>query len=768
MSLVAIVLSIVAIVLVASNISSLKDKIRILEQRLNYTQGELNKLKGQAPTPTEPNINNQQTVTTQTVLTQSAPTQSAPTPTVWENPAPKAPAEHIPTPPQPTYRPPMPQVNTPKINNNVETVIGKNIIAWCAAVLIFIGLISFGVLVYASVSEGLKIFTLFAISTIITIIGTVLSLKKKNPFTITLTGCGLGSIYISILITHIHFEAINDTTSFALLLVWLVGSLLMAKLINSPAISIIAHIGMAISICVAYIYGLSDDKLLLILCYQIISSFVLIGGNLICCKKTYYAGLLVSFGITLVSSIAMNIYFSNDSAYGYGSAISVVAFLIQFMTSAVLTAIIALDTDEISSSEVKVGLQIANKFIFILSVILNILIPSFAYFDEVMDKGNLRFTLPFIICIGIFAIHFIVSFILARCKKIDYSFEIINAVFTTVCTLLSTLSIAFVLSLQGETVILSFAFIISIVMFIVYFFTKKKIYNLLGTLYLFSDLVFALIFFSGNMVTKFSFIFALGYFVFLMLIMACNYLFISDRSKNDNVLFKTFCYLTTYLSLIFCFGHSDFDYSGEFLLMILNILTIISIAVKFGKNSKGLTLLMHIVENSLLSANFFTLLAVGFSGKNFDSAEEALFIIISFLAIAVAFARVYEYYTSKQKEGLFLFLGIKVTLLILVAIHASTNVFNEQFTFSLILMFIALICIVSGFALKIKSIRLYGLIVTLICVLKLAVIDISGEDTMLRILALIGGGVICFAISALYSYMNKRLETTNKDTTFIA
>ena len=59
---------------------------------------------------------------------------------------------------------------------------------------------------------------------------------------------------------------------------------------------------------------------------------------------------------------------------------------------------------------------------------------------------------------------------------------------------------------------------------------------------------------------------------------------------------------------------------------------------------------------------------------------------------------------------------------------------------------------------KSKTLRLYGVVLSLLCVLKLVTYDVAGQTTILRVVAFIGGGMICFAISALYSYAVKKLD----------
>jgi hypothetical protein len=105
-----------------------------------------------------------------------------------------------------------------------------------------------------------------------------------------------------------------------------------------------------------------------------------------------------------------------------------------------------------------------------------------------------------------------------------------------------------------------------------------------------------------------------------------------------------------------------------------------------------------------------------------------------------------EYVTAVALNGLFL-----------AVLADLTTWFNRSYSLSLSCMFIALVIIALGFWSRTKPLRLYGLIVTMLCVLKVAIFDVWNADTLMRVIALIGGGLICFAIAALYSFSEKRL-----------
>jgi len=54
--------------------------------------------------------------------------------------------------------------------------------------------------------------------------------------------------------------------------------------------------------------------------------------------------------------------------------------------------------------------------------------------------------------------------------------------------------------------------------------------------------------------------------------------------------------------------------------------------------------------------------------------------------------------------------------------------------------------------------RLYGLVVVIVCILKLVTLDIGSVTSITRVVAFLGGAAICFGISALYNYAAKHFD----------
>jgi hypothetical protein len=110
---------------------------------------------------------------------------------------------------------------------------------------------------------------------------------------------------------------------------------------------------------------------------------------------------------------------------------------------------------------------------------------------------------------------------------------------------------------------------------------------------------------------------------------------------------------------------------------------------------------------------------------------------------------------KKRSAGLSIYLGAKFTVLVMV-ILSSYHAANYVLSISAFIL--AIIFIVIGFSLDIKSLRIYGLVVSLVCVVKLVMIDLTYDNTIGRAVSFFISGVLCFVISALYSIAEKKMH----------
>jgi uncharacterized membrane protein len=107
-----------------------------------------------------------------------------------------------------------------------------------------------------------------------------------------------------------------------------------------------------------------------------------------------------------------------------------------------------------------------------------------------------------------------------------------------------------------------------------------------------------------------------------------------------------------------------------------------------------------------------------------------------------------------------------VTALMLGVVDMFVEYDPSDYSWTLVVMACSLFLLVAGIWARIKELRLWGLVAIMICVLKLVTFDIRNVDDTMRIVALIAGGLICFAVSALYNYVVKQFDKRLGDEPF--
>jgi hypothetical protein len=139
--------------------------------------------------------------------------------------------------------------------------------------------------------------------------------------------------------------------------------------------------------------------------------------------------------------------------------------------------------------------------------------------------------------------------------------------------------------------------------------------------------------------------------------------------------------------------------------------------------------------------------------------EESVFIsglLVLFFAAILALFRVSLIFTNESRPAETIYSSVKCAVLFLVA--ASFFGVETEYIFSIILILTGLLYIIGGFSLKNDTLRGAGLALSIIAVIKMAILDVWQTDDFVRVIALITGGIICFVISAIYNKTAKKLK----------
>jgi len=662
-----------------------------------------------------------------------------------------------------------------KKSETMESWFGRNVLGIAASILVFVGLVFLGTLVYKQFTETMKILAMYVISAIVTGLGITLMVKKRNSFTEILVGCGCGCFFISILLTHVYFDRISDVAAFSLLLVWLIAILFLSKILSSILLSIVAHIGMIVSICFAFGLGLTDEKLALLLIYQGVSIAVILLGNILCCKKTYNFSVFVSLLLTIVASCFMwhrfteNVY--NAGSFPFSTTLPttaiVIAFAAQFLCASFLSYLLSVSTNRLQDETYRMTVHVVNKALWLAALVMNVYHITYrvALGMEAVSisasTANQQLTAVFVavlITVLVLLAHAAVTLLLSLKLNFNSNLETFSVLF------LSVVASVFLIILWGyqfgittEIPRISYLIILSLLLMLAKRISRNKTYAVGANAILAIDFLFMIFDGYRNLSNFGTIALSFGYICFYIGIIWAQYHLQSEEGKiKNNSLARLLSYVLVEVSLVSIILTSHIRYSMPILLLILTALNILLYLVRYdGNDNRYCTLKTTMFANELFLLTFDAVF-IAFSYKN--ETSNILYLILSALALGLAFCRINKVFDGSDNNAAGILTGTKLTVLTLAIVYGHTSWFDQAYCFSIACMLIALTCIILGFMGRVKSLRLYGLVLTLVCVLKLVTYDVSNLNTPLRVVALIFGGVICFIISAIYNYTTKKIE----------
>ncbi len=588
---------------------------------------------------------------------------------------------------------------------NMENAIGTSLMGVLASGLIFISIILFATLGLPYLSDVFKMLACYVIS-IVVIAVSMYKLEKHpgNKFFLSLSGCGVGALYISILLTNIYFEYIDDITLFIFITVWVFFMCALSK-IKSKLFAIIAHVGIMISVMFGTLLCMSESDMLkmlmltiffavstgtlyvihfdkqlikniLVNIFSMIDLFVLAGGAGFIID-TYFSGYFIFLGIIILAFLGVAMYCDwNDSNIAYG------------VVPLVYVVILLLSAGEFFETS-----EAVNIFAYVVSIIMLFAVEIKRSYYEILDNvGNVGKYL-----LQIFMIIFAWEAVAAQ----DASLEVL---------VIPMLALPlFVLGVWKENSLCKYAG-----MFMVF------------------------IFITGNVDIYVKFVVALVVLIGL---------YVVSYVKYETTAYKVCLHLLSIVFALKCIsgmiGEMATDYQTEGVLtyIIITVFNMIMFRVSYVRDES--TTVYNIVNAIAM--------AMGLSIIGSRTDWHILVILVVIAAFMVNSKRFLD--NGRFEAGIYV--GVKFTILLLV-IMASFD--TENYIVSILLILAAIVSIVIGFAFGYKALRIYGLVLSMISIVKLVMVDIHYENTLGNALSFFVSGVLCFAISMIYNYIGKKID----------
>ena len=657
-----------------------------------------------------------------------------------------------------------------KSDKNFENMFGKNILGFIAAGLIFIGIIAFGALIFTKITDMLKVFLLFFTSFAITGLGVFLHSRNKNAFTVSLTGCGIGSIFVSIFVTHLYFGMINDIMAFAMILLWGIATFFTSRKIDSKALVYIAHLGLIISTFLAIGYGQVDDKLIEIAVYQVLTIALLLIMDYRESKGLFKTASYIS----LIMNLILAIYCADILDVSHFDSFvkpSVLPVAIMIIFAIVNTAIHIISSRE----NVKYPLveNILSNILYFANMIgtqsciylysKNIYLfnhPEYTYtgknnyfntdYSNLIYHGEVNGFTTAHWTIIMFIVAMLALFIWINREGLASRITILSSMGYTA---VSGIMYAGVLSENNSFMIPGLLLLVAVSTFL-YYKTDELVYMISSLILLMVESIVIIPMLGEHY----------GFLLMYASILLAATFVLGFVHSRDWLKFGLATYImlnTSYLFSIMNFA----DYITEDETIGWVILTILNIIFKlaYDKYSTKDTLqkvskvFMGIGETILLAVNSFVIALSASDGWLSMDGYYSSTVLLAFVTFFLGMSKIKDVIENDNKF-IGLWYGLKFTWLTLYPMGMLTDFLDEQFVFSIMLMLVALACILFGFKFDVKSTRIYGLIVILASVLKIVILDMWGQDSIIRVVSLIIGGIICFAISAVYNHLEKKIE----------
>ncbi len=596
---------------------------------------------------------------------------------------------------------------------DLENVIGQSWMGIFASILIFISLILFATLLVPFLTDPIKMAAMYMVSVGFTVFGLIKLKQQNNKTYLAISSCGIGAIYISLLLSHLYFKAIGYLPLYVFILIWAAFVCYLSKL-RDKVFQIIGQVGISIALlfgCILCTQAQDAMKLFMLSLFFVLTASVF-----------YISSFSKQFNKNRINYI-----FNCLNVVQLWSCFSLMADIEKFtiLAGVVIVVFLIIQFYFFLISEMK-----ENGVSFSIFTVINVTLLLALIFGMIESED---------ICAGISVIVGCILLVI-----IDRKYNEKSSVGKNILEIYSMLGLAIsvsMISVIEEPV--AFAILMFPFLWLGYF-RKDRNYKY-GSLLMFGAYCFL------NTMTIPYFCVGLMYLAFLAY-------FIYTKKEQYTETFKIISYLAAllflYHELFYITGKTDADIGMTTARVVVGILNVIAMKSIFVKNFQTLQEeKISVVVTYIMNARFMLL-----SLSSIMEVDNEICHCILILQAVLLFVANSKNLLAKQNSFVSgIYIGIKFTVL-LVTILSSFAAANYVISISAFLFAIA--SIVFGFGFRLKAFRIYGLILSMLSVVKLIMIDIRYDNTLAHALSFFLCGILCFTISMIYNVIDKKMNGT--------
>ncbi|UWV48255.1 DUF2339 domain-containing protein [Acetivibrio thermocellus] len=641
--------------------------------------------------------------------------------------------------------------------NNIESIIGLNIINKVGIFLLIVGVITAAQFTYFRLPDTLKSVFTFAVGVVLLIAGEILNRKKPNVFSLGITSGGIAILYVALCLSYFQFKLLETYPALGLCILITAGTFVLSQRYNSQTISAFALIGGYLPIF--SITGISAIAYGAMVYFVILNLLALIIAVNKKWAVTAYIGFVLNvIGSVYIASIMFGGLFA-PSEFSFDSVITIIYILFAFVIYT-LIPIAGTFRQKLSFKTSDIVLLALNTFIS------SVLLYWSFYASDLED-----FT-------GLLALTFAIIY-LALGRFIEKNMPKENQV-TTLFYLTGLTFVVLIIPFQFGKVWLSLGWLIEGVALLSYGICKeikrfKKAGIAISFLCLLTFLSFDVSLIQDSLFTFKYFAITLGSIIILGAL-----IYKKNLASKESKLFKYATSINLLIFLLYIISNElkpflsqyvqdtkfDLDYlicSAMILTSFLVAYTLPRIKVLCDNVIKGISMSIYALALlTLFSLNFTSpvkgyLVEMPLAISIVGTLELALIAFLSILAVRDFVL----YFVIDHKLGIEWYpLAISLYFVIILTQNLITQ-YRLEFSnaaISIIYLAAALTWIIFGFAKRYVFIRRFGLAMSMLSVAKLFIIDLAFLTQGYRIVSYFVFGIILLAISFVYQYFNKKLE----------
>lgn len=616
---------------------------------------------------------------------------------------------------QPVYqqvRQPIPPQMVRSNSEDLEKRFGKTIMGIVASVLIFISIILFATLLIPSLNNTIKMIVTYVVSFIICGIGWFkLHKNRQDRFFLALTGCGMGALYISLLLSNMYFKVIGDVLLYVLIAVWALGICVLSRY-NNIVFQIIGHIGVVISMIFGTILcSVNQDvtKFIVLIVFYIVTSGVLYITHF---KKRFFDNICahISNVINLFVILVGAVFILDGRHFAF------VIVLLFIMVHIVVSFISTWQQFEFAPG------VILTFYEFIAAI--NIV--------GLVDNG-------YVSSIVIYAFAMALTMVMEfRYKGKSYAKNYLQ---------ISSIIISWV-AIASYTDMLNHGLVPLLIMplLLVGYWRRNNTFKI-------SALILAY-----GYVFIYTGIHEAEWFVTGLIMLGIFYGLTYLCKEQYNVVYKSFVHVACVIFFLWT-GASLLDLvvkdGFECFAIVYMIAALFNVIVAKSPLSndratgkKDMDVLCNVINAVMMT---FGLICIH---GDFDIVLHITVVLVTLGIFMINSKNMLDKYSNSFGGA---YVGVKLTVFMIVLLWAYET---TNYVVSIACFLFAVVSIVIGFVAKYKSLRVYGLVLCMISVFKLIVMDIRYANTLGYAISFFVAGVLCFAISLLYNYIDKRFKVT--------